>query len=114
MTRVSSAGPPEETIRVYTSTTLSASRTTSATTYCYTEENINYDQKQFGMETLNQGTDIKTAIMEECRVYCRETYREAEYFTWRKGNTNNKCFCKSSKGAVKESSNVISGNVECK
>ena len=102
----SSAGPPEETIRVYISTT-----PTSTTMDCYTEENINYDQILAGTKGLNYGTPFITSNSEECRVLCRENYPEAEYFTWR--TDNDRCKCKQSKGEVVEKSEYFSGNVKC-
>ena len=102
----SSAGPPGETIRVYTSTT-----PTSTTTDCYTEENINYDVTLVGLQRLNHGIRFETPNPEKCRVYCSDNYPEAEFFTWR--TDNKKCFCKQSKGVLKEISEVISGNVKC-
>merc|ERR1719264_215526 len=52
--------------------------------------------------------------MEECRTFCRDTYEEAEFFTY---NENNKdCFCKvchDLNATRREATGRVSGNVNC-
>jgi len=83
---------------------------------CYTEEDIQYKIENIeGLNNLNKADgNKKKDSMEECRTYCRDSYPEAAYFTYNRGNT--KCYCKEDhdlEQTRQEKGGRVSGNVKC-
>ena len=104
---------------------------------CYAEENMLYKVEDVGGSAL--GTSSQ-ATWEECRSHCRyhqtinlhhrmlkwffscrDTYEDAEFFTYNRRADDNNCPCKPDmdvdaalfEAAWKEKRNRVSGNVKC-
>ena len=106
---------------------------------CYTEDDVQYKVELDGLTNLNSYDEDKhQASMEDCRTYCRhlnslilqwsvftnifprrDTYEEAEYFTYNLSNSPyapGYCWCKTDNNldvTRRDAYGRVSGNVQC-
>ena len=80
---------------------------------CPYYENHGYGQ---GTAALNDGTADKQPDMASCRIFCRDQYADARYFTWRSNSSGAKCYCRKELmlDQMIESQGVFVGVIACK